>query len=117
MPSVQLPATGSAVYNGVMAGVTSHNGQINPATGTYQNSWDFAARSGNLNITFANRSYSGTAQATTGPGFTGTFGRTGSLTGSFFASPSDGAAYQAGTFSIGSARSRFQATGIFAGQR
>jgi hypothetical protein len=117
MPSVQLPATGSAVYNGVMAGVTSHNGQINPATGTYQNSWDFAARSGNLNITFANRSYSGTAQATTGPGFTGTFGRTGSLNGSFFASPSDGAAYQAGTFSIGSARSRYQATGIFAGQR
>jgi hypothetical protein len=116
-PTIQLPTTSSAVYNGVMAGVTSHHGQINPATGTYQNSWDFAARSGQLNITFANRNYSGTAQATTGPGFTGTFGRTGSLNGSFFASPSDGAAYQAGTFSIGSARSGYQATGIFAGQR
>jgi FecR protein len=118
MPSVQLPTTNGATYNGVMAGVTNSHGQINPATGTYQNIWDFAARSGQLNITFANRSYSGrAAQATTGPGFTGTFGRTGSLNGSFFASPSDGAAYQAGTFSIGSARSRYQATGIFAGQR
>src|SRR5580704_10839712 len=115
--AVQLPQTGSATYNGFMAGFASHNGQINPLNGSYQNTWDFAARSGNLNITFANRSYSGTAQATTGPGFAGTFGRTGSLNGSFFASPSDGAAYQAGTFSIGSARSRFQAAGVFGGQR
>src|SRR5580704_3652275 len=115
--AVQLPQMGSATYNGFMAGFASHNGQINPLNGSYQNTWDFAARSGNLNITFANRSYSGTAQATTGPGFAGTFGRTGSLNGSFFASPSDGAAYQAGTFSIGSARSRFQAAGVFGGQR
>ena len=44
----------------------------------------------------------------------------GSLSGGFFSSPTDTAghaAYQAGTFSIGSARSRYQATGIFAGQR
>ena len=60
--------------------------------------------------------------------FAGTFNsvgghhhRSGSLSGGFFSSPSDMAghapAYQAGTFSIGSARSYYQATGIFAGQR
>jgi hypothetical protein len=115
--AVQMPTTGTATYNGSMVGFASNNGHISPASGTYNNSWDFAARSGNLDVTFDRRRYSGTAQATTGPGFTGTFGRTGSLNGSFFASPSDGAAYQAGTFSIGSARSHYQATGIFAGQR
>jgi hypothetical protein len=120
-PSVQLPTIGSAIYNGSMVGFATHNGQINGATGSYQNTWDFAHRSGNLNITFDNRSYSGTAQATGGPGsttFAGNFSggsRSGSLNGGFFSSPTDAAAYQAGAFSIGGRR--YQATGIFAGQR
>jgi hypothetical protein len=120
-PSVQLPTMGSAIYNGSMVGFATHNGQINGATGSYQNTWDFAHRSGNLNITFDSRSYSGTAQATGGPGsttFAGNFSggsRSGSLNGGFFSSPTDAAAYQAGAFSIGGRR--YQATGIFAGQR
>jgi hypothetical protein len=116
--AVQLPQTGNAIiYSGFMAGLASHNGQINPLTGSYKNTWDFSARTGNLNITFGDRHLSGTTQATTGSGFTGSFGRTGRLNGSFFASPSDAAAYQAGTFSIGGNHSRFQASGVFAGQR
>ncbi len=68
-------------------------------------------------------SYSGATHATgnTGsPTFAGTFhggSRSGSLNGSFFSSPTDPAAYQAGTFSIGNSHSYYRATGIFAGQR
>ena len=121
--AVQMPQTGSATYRGLMAGFASNHGQINYATGSYQNTWDFRARSGNLNVTFDNRSYSGATQATGSTTFAGTFNstsgyhRSGNLNGGFFSSPTDAAAYQAGTFSIGGARSRYQATGIFAGQR
>ncbi len=108
---------GSATYNGFMAGFASHHGEISPLTGSYQNTWDFRAHSGNLNITFGDRHLTGTTQASAGSGFTGSFGHTGRLNGSFFASPSDAAAYQAGTFSIGGNHSRYQASGIFAGQR
>jgi hypothetical protein len=121
--AVQMPQTGSATYNGFMAGFASNNGQINPASGTYQNVWNFQNRAGVFNGSFDGRSYSGMTQATAGSGgtaFNGNFSggsRSGSLNGAFFASPSDAAAYQAGTFSIGSNRSGYQASGIFAGQR
>ncbi|HTB40817.1 MAG TPA: hypothetical protein VK777_27265, partial [Reyranella sp.] len=95
------------------------------ASGSYQNDWNFASRTGAFTGSFDGRGYSGTMQ-TTGPIGTTTFAgtinsttghRSGSMSGGFFSSPSDPAAYQAGAFSIGSARSRYQATGIFAGQR
>jgi hypothetical protein len=125
-PSVQLPTAGTATYNGSMVGFASNNGHISPASGTYQNVWNFQNRNGTFNGSFDGRSYAGTTQATGGAGsttFNGTFNstggyhRSGNLNGGFFSSPTDAAAYQAGTFSIGSARSRYQATGIFAGQR
>ena len=121
-PSVQLPTMGSATYSGVMAGYASHHGQINYATGTYQNTWDFSQGRGAFTGSFDSRGYSGTTQRTGGTTFAGNFTstgghRSGTLNGGFFSSPSDPAAYQAGTFSIGSARSHYQATGIFAGQR
>jgi hypothetical protein len=121
--AVQLPQMGVATYSGFMAGFASNNGQINPASGTYQNAWNFQNRTGVFNGSFDGRSYSGMTQATAGSGgtaFNGTFSggsRSGSLNGAFFASPRDAAAYQAGTFSIGSNRSGYQAAGVFAGQR
>jgi hypothetical protein len=121
IPTVQLPTTGSATYNGFMAGFVSSNGTLQAASGAYQNIWNFQNRAGMFNGNFDNRSYTGTTQATgSGPAFTGSFsggGGSGRLNGSFFASPSDAAAYQAGAFSIGSNRSGYQASGIFAGQR
>ncbi len=87
-PTVQLPTMGSATYNGFMAGFASHHGEISPLTGSYQNTWDFRAHSGNLNITFGDRHLTGTTQASAGSGFTGSFGHTGRLNGSFFASSS-----------------------------
>jgi hypothetical protein len=120
--AVQLPQVGSAIYNGFMAGFASNNGNITaPPPGTYQNVWNFQSRTGTFNGSFDNRSYSGPTQATgSGLAFTGRFsggGGSGSLNGAFFASPSDAAAYQAGTFSIGNARSRYQAAGVFGAQR
>ncbi len=122
--AVQLPQMGSATYSGFMAGFASNNGHVTaPPPGTYQNVWNFQNRTGIFNGSFDGRNYSGTTQATPGSGgtsFTGSFNggyRSGSLNGAFFASPSDAAAYQAGTFSIGNNRSSYQATGVFAGQR
>jgi hypothetical protein len=122
-PSVQLPTTGSATYNGFMAGFANNNGNINSAIGTYQNTWNFRTGSGSFNGTFDGTRYTGNTYTTGGLGsvtfagnFNGRGGRFGALNGSFFSSPSDAAAYQAGTFSIGS-RSGYQASGIFAGQR
>ena len=118
--AVQLPQMGSATYSGFMAGFASNNGQINPATGSYQNTWDFSRRQGAFTGSFDGRNYSGNMNSTGPTTFGGTINggrRSGSLNGGFFSSPTDAAAYQAGTFSIGSARSHYQATGIFAGQR
>ncbi len=120
--AVQLPQTGMATYSGFMAGFASNNGQISAASGTYQNVWNFQNRTGAFNGSFDGRSYSGMTQATAGSGGTGFNGnfsggnRSGSLNGAFFASPRDAAAYQAGTFSIGSSRSGYQAAGVFGGQ-
>jgi FecR protein len=123
-PTVQLPMTGSATYNGFMAGFAQGGGNAAPyfASGSYQNVWNFQSRTGAFNGSFDGRSYSGMT-ATGGAGsttFAGNFSggsRSGSLNGAFFASPSDAAKYQAGSFSIGSNGSGYQASGIFAGQR
>ena len=119
--AVQLPQTGSATYSGFMAGIASSNGNAYAAGGAYQNAWNFGSRSGVFNGSFDGRAYSGTTQATYGrPDFTGSFtggSRSGALNGAFFASPSDAAKYQAGTFTIGNSGSDYKATGVFAGQR
>jgi hypothetical protein len=120
--AVQLPTMGSATYTGFMAGFAQSGGN-NPyaATGTYQNTWDFAGRTGVFNGTFDGRSYSGNTTGAAGSTiFTGNFiggNRTGGLNGGFFASPTDPAKYQAGTFSIGNSHSYYRASGVFAGQR
>ena len=67
------------------------------------------------------RAYTGSTGATGGPGsttFAGTFNggsRSGTLNGAFFSSPTDAAAYQAGSFSIRGGG--YRAGGVFAGQR
>ncbi len=117
--SVQMPQTGSATYSGFMAGMVSNNGNVYAAAGNYQNVWNFGARTGIFNGSFDNRSYSGNTQAIAGSNgrtFTGNFNG-GGLKGAFFASPSDPAAYQAGTFAIGNNSAPYKASGIFAGQR
>ena len=121
--AVQMPQTGSATYSGFMSGVVNNNGNVYAAGGNYQNAWNFAARSGVFNGSFDGRSYSGNTQAVAGSNgqtFNGTFsgsGQVGGLNGAFFASPTDAAKYQAGTFSIGTNSAPYKASGVFAGQR
>jgi hypothetical protein len=123
VPSVPLPMTGSATYNGFMSGIAQKGSNASYlASGTYQNLWDFQHGTGTFTGRFDGKNYSGTTQAT-GPGstaftgsFTGGHHRSGNLSGGFFSSPTDAAAYQAGTFSI-VGRHSYQATGIFASQR
>jgi hypothetical protein len=121
--SFQMPQTGSATYAGFMVGVVNNAGNVYGGAGSYQNTWNFANRSGAFSGTFDGRAYSGTTQATAGSNgqtFTGTFsggGGTGGLNGAFFASPTDAAKYQAGTFSIGTNSAPYKASGVFAGQR
>jgi hypothetical protein len=128
-PSVQLPMTGIATYNGFMAGYAQKGGNAPyQATGSYQNAWNFQTGQGDFTGSFDRRNFSGTTYTTGGTTFAGNFNsvgghhhRSGSLSGGFFSAPTDTAgrfpSYQAGTFSIGNARSFYQATGIFAGQR
>ena len=119
----QMPQTGSATYAGFMVGVVNNAGNVYGGAGSYQNTWNFANRNGAFSGTFDGRAYSGATQATAGSNgqtFTGTFnggGRTGGLNGAFFASPTDAAKYQAGTFSIGNNSAPYKASGVFAGQR
>ena len=121
--SFQMPQTGSATYAGFMVGVVNNAGNVYGGAGSYQNNWNFANRSGAFSGSFDGRAYSGTTQATAGSNgqtFTGAFsggGGTGGLNGAFFASPTDAAKYQAGTFSIGNNNAPYKASGVFAGQR
>ena len=121
--AVQMPQTGSATYSGLMSGMVNNNGNVYAAGGNYQNAWNFANRSGVFNGSFDGRSYSGNTQAVAGSNgqtFNGTFsggGQVGGLNGAFFASPTDAAKYQAGTFSIGNNSAPYKASGVFAGQR
>jgi hypothetical protein len=54
-PPVSLPSVGAVTYAGDMSGVA--NGRS--ATGSYQNAWNFATRSGNFTATFDGRNYQG----------------------------------------------------------
>jgi hypothetical protein len=116
--AVQLPLTGNVNYNGVMLG--NVNGSPSITSGSYQMGWNFADRLGNFSGYFDGRTYNGDMSAvpgSAGVNFAGPLSggrRSGSVNGSFFG---DGAKNQGGTFSIGSARSHYQATGVFAGQR
>ena len=119
--SVQMPQTGSATYAGFMAGMVNNNGTVYAGSGSYQNAWNFGARTGAFNGTFDGHAYSGTTQGAAGSNsFTGSFtggGGPGALKGGFFASPSDAAKYQAGTFTIGNDQAPYKSSGVFAGQR
>jgi hypothetical protein len=119
--SVQMPQTGSATYSGFMAGMVNNNGTVYAGSGSYQNAWNFGARTGAFNGTFDGHAYSGTTQGAAGSNsFTGSFtggGGPGALKGGFFASPSDAAKYQAGTFTIGNDQAPYKSSGVFAGQR
>lgn len=119
-PQVQLPITGSATYSGHAFGNVQNGTQSYVAAGTYTNAWNFGSKTGSVTIgNFDGATYSGTTALTAGTvQFTGAIsgaGRTGSVGGAFFASPTDPAKGQAGSFGVGGPG--YKAGGTFAGQR
>jgi hypothetical protein len=116
--AVQMPQTGSATFNGFMAGSVQNGANAYNAYGSYSSSWNFASRIGNFNASFDGKTYAGGAAAVPGSGgtnFVGAFaggGNVGTLAGSFFGTAAQS---QAGSFAISG--SQYKAGGIFAGSR
>jgi hypothetical protein len=114
--AIQMPQTGSATFNGFMAGSVQNGANAYNAYGSYNSTWNFASRLGTFNASFDGRTYNGGAAAVPGSGgtnFVGAFaggGNVGTLAGSFFG---PGAQSQAGSFAISGAQ--YKAGGIFAG--
>ncbi len=116
--AVQMPQTGSATFNGFMAGSVQNGANAYNAYGSYSSNWSFASRIGNFNASFDGKTYTGGAAAVPGSGgtnFVGAFaggGNVGTLAGSFFGTAAQS---QAGSFAISG--SQYKAGGIFAGSR
>ena len=114
--AVQMPQTGSATFNGFMAGSVQNGANAYNAYGSYTSNWSFQSRLGSFNASFDNRTYAGGAVAvpgTSGTSFVGAFAggnNIGTLAGSFFG---PGAQNQAGSFAISGPQ--YKAGGIFAG--
>jgi hypothetical protein len=103
--SVQMPLTGTATYTGHTFGNVVNGANSYSAAGTYSNTWNFGAGTGQVQMTFDNRAYTGNT-ALTAPGsvnFTGPIAggdRSGALSGSFYQSKTDPVAGQGGSFAI-----------------
>jgi len=115
----------TATYSGAMVGNVQNGGSSYIAAGSYTNQWSFGSRSGIASISFDGATYGGGLTANTvmnggGPTFstasplasTNVNGRSLTLSGSFFSSPSVPAAAQAGSFAI--TGSSYTAGGTFA---
>ena len=118
--AVNMPLTGTATYTGHAFGNVSNGANSYSAFGTYTNAWNFGQGKGQVQLGFDNRTYTGQT-ALTAPGsvnFTGPIAggdRSGSLSGSFFKSPTDPVAGQGGSFSVSGPN--YKAGGGFVGKR
>lgn len=119
---VDLPISGTATYSGHMIGNVENTYNKYVAAGSFTNQWNFGTREGNFNASFDGANYAGTmvgspahVNFTGGIGDSNDLSRTGTVNGSFFRSPTDAAAYQAGSFNISGPN--YKAAGTFAGQR
>lgn len=120
-----LQSTGQATYTGHAIGtiVESATG-IREKVGTFQNTWDFAARQGTVTMNFDSASYQGaTNTMTVSPNYTGTItnvaNRQLSLNGAFFGTAVAGKPPEtAGKFSIKeTSGTSYRADGIFAAKQ
>jgi len=127
LPSqAEIPLSGTAVYKGHATGNVTNNGASYVAVGEFRQVWDFSSRAGAFQINnFDGGDYSGitTAPLGTPRDFSGSItginaaatGRSGSVNGSFFASPTSPIAGQGGNFTINGAN--YSAAGTFAGAK
>ncbi len=127
LPSqAEIPLSGTALYKGHAIGNVNNNGASYVAVGEFRQVWDFSARNGAFNIdNFDGGDYAGITSAPIGTprdfsgsitGVAGTgVGRSGSVNGSFFASPTSPVAGQGGNFTING--TGYSAAGTYAGSR
>lgn len=119
-PSISLPTTGTATYNGHAVGSVVNGTNAYVAVGNYSNVWNFASQTGAVTIgNFDGATYTGSAALVSGTanftaGLTGA-GRTGAVAGSFFSAPGVPAKGQGGSFSV--TGTGYKAGGTFAAQK
>ena len=119
---LDIPASGSASYSGHLVGPVTNRDDMYLAAGTFDKTWNFATRSGNVTVSdFDGASFAGTLTSAAGRDFSGRVastterfaGRGGDLTGSFFRAGSDPAGEVGGRFRIEDPANGYGATGIF----
>ena len=124
--SGDLPTMGTAIYTGHVIGNVFNDASLYTATGSYHNSWDFAARRGTVDMNFDGNQYNGVTQLRTDSVvFDGvlnpvdsSINRTGGLRGNFIQGGGDAAAGVAGRFSIQeTGGAPYRASGTFAAER
>lgn len=116
----QFPTTGSATYQGHATGNVFNGNSLYTAVGSCENTWDFAQRSGTVDMNFDGAQYNGVTQLRPGSAaFVGTLNAAnrGSLVGNFVQAPGGDVAGQppsavAGRFGI-SDGSVYRASGTF----
>jgi hypothetical protein len=117
---VQLPNRGTATYSGSAIANVSNGGNSYTAAGGYSNSWNFGTQRGQVTISnLDGATYTGTTSLQNNTvnfngGLSGA-GRTGSLNGSFFSSPTNPVAGQGGNFNV--TGPAYTAGGTFAAQK
>jgi hypothetical protein len=121
--------TGTATYTGHMIGNVQNGNNAYVAAGTYTNQWNFGARNGIATMTYDGATFGGGATPNTSSGgttvggsalftpapITSSNGRSVTLNGAFFSSPTTPAAGQAGNFAI--TGPAYKSGGIFAAQK
>ena len=123
----QLPTTGEATYIGHAIGNVTAGGAPYTAVGTYQNSWNFAQRSGSVSLGFDGAQYSGTTRLQANNvvfdgALTGVPNRSGGVVGNFMrSSAGDGGgapAAMGGRFVISETQGTiYRASGTFGAER
>ncbi len=117
VPTVTAPTSGVGTFNGTANGTVFNSGAKSVASGGFSETFDFAARTGSLNITnFGGANYSAAISGsgnTYGGTLTGPAGRSGPLSGTFFGPV---AAETGGSFQLTTASKSFLASGIFTGR-
>jgi hypothetical protein len=118
VPTVTVPTSGVGTFNGTSNGTVFNSGAQSVVSGAlFNETFDFGARTGSLNITnFGGANYSAAISGsgnTYGGTLVGPAGRSGPLTGTFFGPV---AAETGGLFQLTTANKSFLASGIFTGR-
>jgi len=119
-PTVNMPTSGSASYNGAAIGTVNNNGANYLAAGSFNNTYNFGSNTGTVAINnFDGHNFSGTVTGS-GPAYAGAISggggnRTGIVLGQFYG---PAAAETGGTFAVqATSGPSYIASGIFAGKR